>query len=271
MPFIEVQQDVRLHVVDLGEGPVVVLIPGFGMTTMAWDRQIRVLTDKGFRVVALDMRGHGQSDKPLAGYEMDRLADDVLGVLDTRRIESCALVGWSFGGQVAFRLAAKAPQRVSRLVLVGSNAVRASRSADFPFGREPGPMLEVVLAAEDADRLAARRSTIRNGFAAEPDAATLEWMTQQSLLLPSWAAVACYRTMLETDLSDDLTRVSMPVLQIAGSQDPIHSATGSRWLNERLRDAVLVELPGCGHYPMVEAADAFDQALADFLSQSRRA
>ena len=265
MTYVEVEPGIRVYVQDLGHGDPVVLVPGFGMTHEAWDRQVRVLTSSGHRVVCVDQRGHGRSDKPLEGYDVERLALDLVAVLDALRIDSCALVGWSFGGQVAFRVAASHPERISKLVLVGSNAVRASRSTDFPFGRDPGPTVAAMVQLESSDRLAARRTTIRSGFATEPDPALLDWMTRQSLAMPSWAAVECYHSMLETDLLDDLPAVKVPVLQVTGAEDPVHSAKGARWLNERLADARLAELPECGHYPMFEAPDELDRHLIEFL------
>jgi non-heme chloroperoxidase len=265
MAYVEVEPGVRVFVQDLGEGEPVLLVPGFGMTHEAWDRQVRVLTAARHRVICVDQRGHGRSDKPLTGYDVDRLARDLVAVLDDRGIESCSLVGWSFGGQVGFRVAVSEPSRVARLILVGSNAVRASRSPDFPFGAEPEPTVSAMIRLETSNRHAARRTTIRSGFAGDPDSLLLDWMTSQSLAMPSWAAVACYHSMLESDQVADVGRATMPVLQIIGEQDPVHSANGARWLNERLTDARLVAIPGCGHYPMFEAPAAFDQALLEFL------
>ena len=82
----------------------------------------------------------------------------------------------------------------------------------------------------------------------------------------SWAATACYRSLLTTDLLADIPRVVQPVLQIIGTRDPVHSAKGAQWLQERLPDATLMELPDCGHYPMLEAPDAFESALLKFVS-----
>lgn len=269
MTFVEVEPGVHVFAQDLGtpsERPTVVLVPGFGMTHEAWDRQVRVLTAAGHRVVAVDQRGHGRSDKPLEGYDVERLSTDLVAVLDGLAVERCSLVGWSFGGQVSFRTAAAAPQRVDRLVLVGSNAVRASRSDAFPFGAPPGPTIEAMVDLEVRDRFAARRTTIRSGFGAEPDPAVVDWMTRQSLQMPSWAAVACYHSMLGTDLLPDLPAVTQPVLQVIGERDPVHSAKGAAWLAGQLADTRLVTLPDCGHYPMFEAPAALDQHLLDFLA-----
>ncbi|KAA1421900.1 alpha/beta hydrolase [Nocardioides humilatus] len=269
MSRIEVAAGVHLYVQDLGADdhrPAVVLVPGFGMTHEAWDRQVRVLVEAGHRVIAIDQRGHGRSDKPLNGYDVARLSDDLLAVLDRLGVETCSLVGWSFGGQVAFRTAALHPDRVHKLVLVGSNAVRASRSEEFPFGRPPEPTIEAMVAMEIDDRFAARRTTISSGFGTTPDPAVVDWMTAQSLQMPSWAAIACYHSMLSTDQVADLPRVTMPVLQVIGETDPVHSAKGAAWLVERLPDSRLVTLPACGHYPMFEAPAALDQHLVDFLA-----
>ncbi|MFI5623310.1 alpha/beta fold hydrolase [Nocardioides sp. NPDC051685] len=268
MTLIEVEPGVHVFAQDLGpkDRPAVVLVPGFGMTHEAWDRQVRVLTDAGHRVVAIDQRGHGRSDKPLTGYDVARLSDDLLAVLDPLSIETCSLVGWSFGGQVCFRTAAVAPARVQRLVLVGSNAVRASRSLEFPFGAPAEPTIAAMVDLEVRDRFAARRTTIRSGFGTNPSPTVLDWMTSQSMQMPSWAAIACYRSMLDTDLVADIPAVTQPVLQVIGEDDPVHSAKGARWLSEQLADARLVTIPDCGHYPMFEAPAALDHHLLDFLA-----
>lgn len=265
MAYIQVDDRVQLFVQEVGEGTPVVFVAGFGLDHRVWDREVRVLAAH-HRVLCIDQRGHGYSDKPLGGYEVERLTQDLLGALDLLGVRDCTLVGWSFGGQVAFRAAAEGAGRIARLVLVGSNAVRASRSEAFPFGRLPDEIEGPLVEAEKGDRLSSRRATIAAGFHQPPEPQVLEWLVRCSLSMPSWAAVACYRSMLRTDLMGDLPRVTMPVLQLVGAADPVHSAKGARWLNARLADAELVEIDHCGHYPMLEAPDEFDAALARFTA-----
>jgi non-heme chloroperoxidase len=264
--FVDVDDGARIYVQDLGDGPAVALISGFGLDHELWDRQVRVLTERGLRVLCVDQRGHGFSDHPLHGYNVDHLAADLITALDRLHIGSATVVGHSFGGQVAFRAAATAPELVTGLVLVGSNGVRASRSESFPFGRPPGPLLAGMLADERANRVEARYRTIASGFAHEPDPKVVDWLVRCSLRMPSWAAVACYQSLLTTDLLADITRVVQPVLQIIGAIDPVHSAKGARWLRQQLYDATLVEVPDWGHYPMLEAPDAFESALLKFVT-----
>jgi pimeloyl-ACP methyl ester carboxylesterase len=257
---------VEINVTDLGEGPVVVMIAGFGLDHRVWDRQIRLLAPR-HRVICIDQRGHGASDKPLHGYDFERLADDVLDVLGELGVERCAMVGWSFGGQVAFRVAATRPELVERLVLIGSNAVRASRSESFPFGAPPDAVLPAMLAAEHENRIAARRTSIVRSFASPPSEDLAAFLLGISLQMPSWAAAECYTTMLTADQTDLLSAVTAPVLQVIGAADPVHSASGAAWLAQQLGSR-LVCIEGCGHYPMYETPDDLDRALSEFLDQN---
>jgi non-heme chloroperoxidase len=267
VPHIEVEPGVSVFVQDLGAGRPVVLIAGFGLSHEVWDDQVRVL-GAAHRVVCIDLRGTGGSDKPLGDdstYSVGRLARDVEVVLDRLDLQDVTLVGWSFGGQIGFQLAASAPQRLARLVLVCSNGVRASRSEEFPFGAPADTLEAAVVRGEIESRLTSRRSTIRSGFHREPDADLVDWLVRCQLQMPSWAAVACYRSYLRTDLIDRIDDVRLPVVQIVGANDPVTRPEGARWLQERLADARLVELTECGHYPLFEARDRFDEVLLEIV------
>ncbi|RZL24928.1 MAG: alpha/beta hydrolase [Rhodococcus sp. (in: high G+C Gram-positive bacteria)] len=267
MSYIKVEEGVQLFVQDLGSGTPVVLIAGFGLNHEVWDRQVRTLT-ASHRVICVDQRGHGLSDKPLSGYSIDQLARDLLTVLDEVEIDTCTVVGWSFGGQVAFRAAAlDGGRRISRIALIGSNAVRASRGPSFPFGRPPEELEPALVEAERSGRIASRRNTIVSGLHRDIGGDSIDWLVRCSLQMPSWAAVACYNSMLNADLTDDIDQVTIPVLQVVGASDPVHSAKGARWLNQRLANARLQEIEDCGHYPMLEAADQFDQLLLEFIEE----
>jgi non-heme chloroperoxidase len=265
MTLVRADTGVELYVQDIGHGPAVVLIAGFGLTHEVWDREVRLLAAQ-HRVICIDQRGHGASSKPYTGYDIPRLANDLLSVLDALEVTACTLVGWSFGGQVAFKAAAASGEdRVERLVLVGSNGVRASRSDRFPFGHAAEDLEAPLIEAEITDRIAARRAALRSAAHRPLSHDELDWLLRCSLQMPSWAAVACYRSMLNTDLIDDIESVTMPVLQIVGNADPVHSAKGARWLQQRLPHARLEGLDNCGHYPMLEAGDRFDDLLTTFV------
>jgi pimeloyl-ACP methyl ester carboxylesterase len=265
--MIEVEPGVALRVQDVGTGRPVVLVAGFGMDHAVWDEQVRVLA-AGHRVVCIDLRGTGGSDKPYDGYAMERFVADVRAVLERLDLSDATLVGWSFGGLILFRLAAEDPGRVRQLALVGSNGVRSTRSEAFPFGA-PADVIEAqFVAGETGDRLAARRAVLRAGFAAPPAAAVEDFLYDRWLQMPSWAALASFSTYAGADGTALVDRVTVPVLIVRGAVDPVQPPKGAAWLRERLADARFVELPECGHYPMFEAPAAFTEALAAFVAEA---
>jgi non-heme chloroperoxidase len=262
--LVEVEPGVGIHVEDHGSGRPVVLIAGFGLNSEAWQGQVEPLTGDGYRVITLDVRGTGRSSKPLQGYGIDRLAADVVAVLDALAIPVAVLVGWSFGGQIGMRVAAAHPDRVTGLILVGSNGARASRSDEYPFGPDGTELTARLVHLERTKRIATRRRTICSAFAAEPDPDVLGWLLRMQLQMPSWAAIASYPTYLHTDQIADLPTLKLPVCQIMGNADPVSPVQGAAWLQERLPDGRLITLD-CGHYPMLEVPAAFDEALLSAL------
>lgn len=264
MTKVTMSDGTEIHVRDLGDGRPIVFVAGFGLDGTLWDRQMRVLSDAGYRVVCIDQRGHGRSDKPLSGYSVNQLAEDLTTVLDYLDVTDVTLVGHSFGGQIAFAAAGASP-RIGRLVLVGSNAVSAARTDMFPFGAPSSAVLPQLIQDEQNNRVNSRRSTLVGAFAEPPSDAETAWLLNISLQMPSWVAVACYKSMLTTELVHLTPDFRIPVLQIVGTADPVHSAKGARWLREQLLDSRLIELEGCGHYPMLETPAALEAALLNFV------
>ena len=111
--------NIRLHYLDqLGGDPPLVLIPGLTANAHSFDGLVRAGLSSRYRVVALDMRGRGLSDHPPTGYSLEDHAQDVLGLLDSLGFEQVILGGHSFGGLVAVYLAAKYPERVTKLIVI---------------------------------------------------------------------------------------------------------------------------------------------------------
>ena len=112
--------DVRLHYVEAGEGPLVVLLHGFPEFWFGWRLQIAPLAAAGFRVVAPDMRGYNLSSRPdgVKAYGADKLAADIRGLIHERGAESALLVGHDWGGTVAWTLAMNHPEVVDRLAIL---------------------------------------------------------------------------------------------------------------------------------------------------------
>ncbi len=114
--------DQRLHYVEAGEGPLIVLLHGFPEFWYGWRRQIEPLAAAGFRVVAPDTRGYNLSSKPdgVAAYNTDRLVADIRGLIQERGAESAQLVGHDWGGTVAWDTAMNHPEVVDRLAILNA-------------------------------------------------------------------------------------------------------------------------------------------------------
>ncbi|HMC71452.1 MAG TPA: alpha/beta hydrolase, partial [Mycobacteriales bacterium] len=114
--------DVRLHYVEAGNGPLIVLLHGFPEFWYGWRLQIAPLAAAGFRVVAPDLRGYNLSSKPdgAVAYGADKLADDVRGLIQERGAESALVVGHDWGGSVAWTLAMNHPEVVDRLAILNA-------------------------------------------------------------------------------------------------------------------------------------------------------
>jgi pimeloyl-ACP methyl ester carboxylesterase len=110
----------RFHVVECGTGPLVVLLHGFPECWWAWRYQLPALAEAGFRAVAMDLRGYGDSDKPPRGYDPLTLAADVAGVIRTLGCRDAVMVGQGWGGYVAWAVTAQRPDCVRALCAVAA-------------------------------------------------------------------------------------------------------------------------------------------------------
>src|SRR5690349_17279940 len=112
--------DVRLHYVEAGEGPLVVLLHGFPEFWFGWRKQIAPLAEAGFRVVVPDLRGYNLSSRPgrIRDYSSDKLADDISGLIRELGYKSAMLVGHDWGGTVAWTTAMNHPEVVERLAIL---------------------------------------------------------------------------------------------------------------------------------------------------------
>lgn len=267
---IEVEPGVSLFVQDVGEGEPVVLLHGWALGHELWDRQVYEIATHGMRAVAPDLRGHGASSKPLAGYEVERLAADVIAVIETLELERVVLVGWSIGGLTAFRVAVERPDLLARLVLVGSNGVAASKVPGLPFGAPASAVEDGVVGAELSDRVASREDQIRRTVLPTVSESTLQWLLGLTMRVPVWAGAGGLRTILRTDQVAAAASLGVPLVQIVGDQDPTLSRRAAQWLMDTVPDARQLSIPDAGHFPMVENAETFTTTLLAAVSADHR-
>ena len=232
----------------------VLLVHGFGSSrSQNWKSTgwYATLGDAGFSLVAMDCRGHGQSDKPHdpAAYGHERMAGDALAVLDAAGIAQAFVCGYSMGGFIALRLAASHPGRVARLALagVGAHYLHGPRIAD-PKSRD---LLAEALEMDDASGLTDKRAILFRKFAEQPGK-------------DRFALAACMRSMSPRLSSETLARIAAQVLVVCGAQDDISGAPDE--LAAQFRHGLAVTVPDRDH--MSAVGDRRTRAaVADFFQR----
>ena len=275
MPTVTVGQenssDIEIYYEDHGVGQPVVLIHGYPLSGRAWDKQVPVLLEAGYRVITYDRRGFGKSSQPVTGYDYDTFAADLNTLLEYLDLRDAVLVGHSMGtGEVTRYLGRYGSARVAKGVLVAPIPPYLLQTGDNPEG-VPLSLFDGFAAAARADTPAWMKGFLENFYNYDTLAGTL---VSEQAFQASWnlavtasaaAAVACIATWA-TDFRDDLPKIDVPVLVIQGDADQVLplGKTGQR-LPALLKDARLTVIEGGPHaIPWTHAAQV-NTALLGFL------
>lgn len=242
-----------LHVRDTGphDAPAVILLHGFGASLHTWEPWAADLDDD-FRVIRLDLPGAGLSPPdPTGDYSDDRVIGLLLALMDQRGIDRAALIGNSVGGRIAWTLAARHPDRVTRLVLISPDGFA---SPGFEYGKAPEVPFVMGLMRYTLPR-AMLRANIAVGYA-DPAALSDETLTRyRDLMLAPGARQAMLDRMEQTVLTDPvplLNQVTAPVLLVWGEKDAMIPFANARDYQAALTDVRLVSFPDLGHLPHEE-------------------
>jgi pimeloyl-ACP methyl ester carboxylesterase len=263
MAFATVEGDVRLFYRDLGHGPPVVLLHGWTMTHAVWDRQVQELGDS-HRLILPDLRGHGDSDKPLGAYDPDRHAADINALLDHLELPAVTLIGWSFGGTTAIRIASSYGERIAKLALINAAGPKYLAGPDSPDGHTE-ETLQGWLVRERDDVASWRRYCMAAMPREAYDERFTDWLWIQSMRTPSWAAAPMLEAYARADLRAELNRIQAPTLILHGVHDVFCAPEGARRLAGGIPDAELIEFADSGHSPQWEESGKFTNALRRFL------
>ena len=262
--FIELR-GTRVRYVDQGQGPPVLLIHGFASAIEAWDTVIPEL-ESDHRVIALDLKGFGWSDRPEGDYSIREQAAIALELLDELGVGEVAVVGHSFGAAVSLALAHEAPQRVTSLVLYDAWVYDDQLPNFFHWARAEavGETLFALFYLERIDE--------RLGLAFFDPAVITETLVEDveaAMDRPGTraAALASVRAMNLDTFERTYGDIDVPALLLWGREDRVSAIEYGERLLRDLPQAELITFPRCGHLPMIEAAAESNTALLDFLGE----
>lgn len=250
---------VGLAVQEQGAGTPVVMLHAWGETRRSFDRLVELLP-ADVRVLALDQRGVGDSDKPSVGYRLADAAADVVGLLDALDLPTAWLVGSSSGGYAAQRMALDHPERLLGLVLVG--APRSLAGLD-PFG----DILEDFHEPVTADDI-----KVLNERLAFPASIPREFMEVQdaaALTIPRHVWLAGYRGLVEAPAPTETGTIRVPTLLLSGADDDLLGPADASRLAASIPGAQQRLYEGTGHFVLWERPEWVARDIVDFLDQQK--
>ncbi|WP_068279538.1 alpha/beta fold hydrolase [Aldersonia kunmingensis] len=286
---------IRFHVVETGaqgaDVPLVVLLHGFADFWWSWRHQLAALAEAGFRAVAVDLRGYGDTDKPPRGYDGWTLAGDVAGLIRALGHNDATLVGHADGGLVCWATAVLHPRLVSSIALISSPHPIALKRSVLRDNPQRVAWLPTFL-SHQLPWLPERKLTDSNGFAVErmlrlhagpawpatSEFAETAQRMRSAIQIPGAAHCAleyqrwAFRSQWRPDGRRFMTamdeQIRIPVLQIHGDLDPFVLVSTFRRCTTWAPRRELVSLGGAGHYVHQETPDQVSAELIRFTKHS---
>ena len=218
MPFITAKDGAQLYWREWGAGAAILFLSSLGCGNRMWDYQMAAFADEGFRCIGFDRRGHGRSDEPAQGYDVDTFADDVAQLVDRLDLKDLTLVAHSMAGGEAVRyLTRHSSQRVARLILLAPTTPMLLKAHDNPNGA-PMEGFEALWARWRRDYPKWIDDNVAPFFVPETSPAMMRWgvnLLQSSLPI----ALACSQAMVGEDFRAEMRRIDIPTLIVHGDRD----------------------------------------------------
>jgi len=245
------------------EAPVVIFIHGFPFNKSLWKAQMEALQDN-FRVIAYDVRGHGESEAGTENFSIELFASDLILLMDTLKIDKASLCGLSMGGYIALSAIGKHPQRFDSLILCDTQCL-----ADTYEAKEKKMKAAEAIHKNGVEKYA--EESIKNLFAAnsfnekKKEIATVKEMiqgTSKNSLTNTLFALSDRKGTC-TQMQD----IEVPVLIMVGKEDKITPPSASILMHEKIQGSVLKILEHAGHVSNLENPTAFNLHLKNFIQQ----
>jgi len=273
MPYVKTTgaPATELYYQDLGQGQPVVMIHGWPLSHRMWEGQINALTAAGYRCVAYDRRGFGESGKPAGGYTYDTFASDLNDLMKQLDLREAVLAGFSMGGgEVARYLGRYGSDRVSKAMLLGAVTPFLLKTADNPEGVDKA-VFDGMIEAVKQDRVAFLEQFFPNFYNYAPGSKGISADLIPFSKLIAWGASPlgtqqCIAAFGTTDFRDDLKKITVPTLVAHGDSDRIvpFDVSGKR-SHAMIKGSRLEVLKGAPHGFAATHSKQLNDLMLDFL------
>jgi non-heme chloroperoxidase len=255
---VKLKTGIKMHYAEQGaaNGIPVILLHGITDSWFSWSRVLPRLDNK-YRVYALDLRGHGDTDKPGTGYAMKNFAADVVAFMDAMKIKKATVVGHSMGSFVALQTTLDAPERVERLLIMGT--ATTARNADTQdlqkaFAELKDPLDENFV--RDF-QVGASSKTVPADF--------MDGIVRQSMKVPARVWKSAMDGVIAEDYQPNLGKIKIPTLIIWGENENVFPRQEQDILKAKIMNSTLKVYPSAGHSPQWEYPEKFAEDLNEFL------
>jgi epoxide hydrolase 4 len=265
-----------MHYVTQGTGPLIVLLHGFPEFWYSWRHQIPFLAEHGYTVVAPDLRGYNDTDKPRTGYNVSTLLRDIVGLIKGLGQEKAIIIGHDWGGVLAWSFALRYPQMTERLVVLNAphpqafmrelRTLQQLRKSWYMFFFQIPWLPEFLLGRQHAALIGTmlyESAVQKSAFPPEALARYRDAMSRPGALR---ASINYYRALFRSRSSiPATTTISAPTLLIWGDQDIALGIALTRRLEEWVPDLRVTHLPDSGHWVQQEKPEIVNALLLKFL------
>jgi len=272
MSTFRTREGVNIYYKDWGVGQPVVFSHGWPLNCDSWESQMLFLAERGYRCIAHDRRGHGRSDQPWHGNEMNRYADDLAELLDHLDLQDAVLFGFSTGGgEVARYIGRHGTGRVAKAGLIASVPPLMLKTEANPKG-SPIEVFDGIRAASLADRSQFYKDVASGPFfgfnrsGAKASQGMIDSFWRQGMQSGHKNAFDCIAAFSETDFTEDLKSFDVPTLVIHGDDDQLVPIEASALAAaELIPDAKLIVYPGAPHGITDTHKDRLNEDLLTFI------
>lgn len=256
---------------DLGQGKPIVLIHGWPLSHRMWESQVTALTEAGYRCIAYDRRGFGESGRPAGGYDYDTFASDLNDLMSQLNLEGATLAGFSMGGgEVARYIGRYGSQRVAKVMLLGAITPFLLKTPDNPGGVDKS-VFDGMVAGVKKDRIGFLDQFFPNFYNDAPESPDAlkdlipfsKWIAWAASPLATRECIVAFGT---TDFRDDLKKIDVPALIVHGDSDRIVPfEVSGKPSHEMLKQSRLEVLKGAPHGFAATHSQQLNEIMLDFV------